>query len=78
MYKIHQNEMVIPKQQSEMLRAISELKSGYNIPTPVENTQENSLDKTFWMNRFVPAFQKAIKSNKIDKSALTNRIASAF
>lgn len=78
MYKIHQNEMIIPKQQSEMLRAISELKSGYNIPTPVENTQENSLDKTFWMNRFVPAFQKAIKSNKIDKSVLTNRIASAF
>ena len=78
MYKIHQNEMVIPKQQSELLRAISELKSGYNIPSPVEQVNNNSLDKTFWMSRFMPAFQSAIKSNKIDKSVLTNRIASAF
>jgi hypothetical protein len=78
MYKIHQNEMVIPKKESELLRAISELRSDYNMQQPVQTNENKSLDKSFWVNRFIPAFQKAIKSNKIENKAISNRIASAF
>jgi len=78
MYKIHQNEMVIPKKESELLRAVSELRSDYNTQPPVQTNENKSLDKSFWVNRFIPAFQKAIKSNKVENRAMSNRIASAF
>lgn len=61
--KIHAGEMVIPANDSELLRATSELKSNYSISSPQEKSK-TKLSEDFWMKVFVPAFANAIKIDK--------------
>ncbi len=76
-YKIHQNEMVIPKHEAEIVRSAVELKNNYNIEKPIYKTNKD-IDKNFWITKFVPAFSKAIKVDRSKRVAIKNVIANPF
>ena len=79
LYKVHDNEMVIPAQQAEMVRSAAELNSNYSMPPVVPTAaKKNKLSETFWINKFVPAFAEAIKVDKARDNKRNNFVADAF
>jgi hypothetical protein len=77
MFNIHKDEMVIPKVQSEMIRSAIELKNEYNV-NPVSEVKTEEIDEAFWINKFVPAFAKAIKVDRSKNRVIKNVIANPF
>jgi hypothetical protein len=78
--KLHQDEMVLPKNQAEMVRAASELKNDYRISSAKsDNGISKRLDESFWMKKFVPAFAEAIKvDKKPSQSSYLSNVANPF
>lgn len=71
--KLHAGEMVIPSDDSELLRAVSELKSNYSISSSPA-ISKSKLSEDFWMKTFVPAFASAIKIDRGSVSVPTRLV----
>lgn len=79
LYKVHNDEMVVPAHQAEIVRSAAELNSNYSLPSSVpQQTKKMKLDEGFWINKFVPAFANAIKVDKRRDNKRNNFVSDAF
>lgn len=80
LYKIHDNEMVVPAYHAEMLRTAAELGNKYSVAgsSNVPSSNGIKLDEKFWMTKFVPAFASAIKVDRSKKRGRGLEVADPF